>query len=67
MILQNRPFFNQKTPKYSKNMKQKIGKKGISFGRIIKRGRNMLDDIIMYVPNKPLQGFVEPVNGLIKN
>ena len=38
-------------PKFSKNVKQKIGKKGVKFGRIIKSARNMLDDIIMYQTN----------------
>ena len=41
----------QKTPKFSKNVKQKIGKKGVHFRRIIKGERNVLDDIIMYQTN----------------
>ena len=45
------PKLATKTPKFSKNAKQKFGKKGINFGRIIKNARDMLDDIIMYQTN----------------
>ena len=38
-------FFTKK--RHSKNVKQKIGKNKVNLGSIIKKGRNMLDDIIM--------------------
>ena len=44
-------FLAKKTPKFSKNAKQKFGKKGGNFGRIIINARDILDDIIMYQTN----------------
>ena len=44
-------FFYQKTPKFSKNVKKKLVKKGSILRGSSKGRRNMLDDIIMYQTN----------------